>query len=371
MKDEISFRSLIVKTNADIQQKKQNDKNINNLIEEKNQENSENFSLDELKSSNSNLSNNNNILINIQNKNESKKSKVKRNIQEYFNKNKKLNKKDFNSFLSFIGLSDIWSNEVEQMILWESIIKKATNKDNIDYDAALSGICELFEEDEDDDEDGFDEINDKKSNGFEKTNNSYLDVSINENCIDEYLNAIKDNVNLLFAIKFINEIFLKKLINSNLHYSINTINTLNVNNSSGNDDLDNKIDEAEGENEVIQIDNKNEKKSSIYINDIMNEIKNKYRFILINKDELNNYFDNLNQNVRKSNSSNNLIVKNEKEQEFYLDKELINYISAMIELKLGTKIKNEENKMDFNENEEINNTNNTNNITNDNSNDIT
>ena len=247
MKDEISFRSLIVKTNADIQQKKQNDKNINNLIEEKNQENSENVSLDEQKSSTSNLSNNKNNLTDIQNKNESKKSKVKINIKEYFNKNKTLNKKDFNSFLSFIGLSDIWSNEVEQMILWESIIKKATNKDNIDYDATLSGICELFEEDEEDeDEDDFDEINDKKSNGFEKINNSYLDVSINGNCIDEYLNTIKDNINLLFAIKFINEIFLKKLITSNFHYSINTINTLNVNNSSGNDDLDNKIDEAEG-----------------------------------------------------------------------------------------------------------------------------
>ena len=83
----------------------------------------------------------------------------------------------------------------------------------------------------------------------------------------------------------------------------------------------------------------------------MNEIKNKYRFILINKDELNNYFDNLNQNVRKSNSSNNLIVKNENEQEFLLDKELINYMSAMIELKLGMTIKNKLNKIDFNENE--------------------
>ena len=384
MKDEISFRSLIVKTSGDIHEQSQKDKNTINQIEE-NQESIDSFFLSKQKSSTSNVSNNNNNSItnnsitnnsitNMQNKNDSKKSKVKIKVKEYFNKNKQLNKKDFNSFLSFIGLSDIWSSEVEQMILWESIIKNAKNKDNIDYDATLLGINELFEEDEDEDDDDYDEINDeindKKSNGSEKINNSYLDVSTNENCIDEYLNTIKDNINLLFAIKFINEIFLKKLTNNNVHYSINTINTLNVNNSIGNDDLDNKSD-ADGENEVIQIDNKIEKKSIIYIKDIMNEIKNKYRFILINNEELNNYFNNLNKNLRKSNYSNNVIVKNEKEQEFYLDKELINYISAMIELKLGTKIKNEENKMDFNENEEINNTNNTNNITNDNSKDIT
>ena len=369
MKDEISFRSLIVKTNAEIHENNQNDKNINNQME-KYPENPENFFLNKQQSSTSNLSNNTNSFMNIQNKNESKKNKVKINIKEYFNRNKQLNKKDFHSFLSFIGLNDIWSSEVEQMILWESIIKKAKNKDNIDYEATLLGIGELFEEDDDDeDEDDFEEINDKKSTCLEKLNNSYLDVSTNENCIDEYLNTIKDNIKLLFSIKFINEIFLKKLItNNNSHYSINTINTMNVNNSLANInyDLDNKS-EGEGENEVIQIDNKNDKKVIININDIMNEIKIKYRFILINNEEINNYFHNLSKNVRKSNSSNNLVLKNEKKQEFYLDKELINYVSAMIEIKLDAKIKNEENKNDSNENEE---TNITQNITNDNTNDI-
>ena len=286
MRDEISFRSLVVKTNNENLEENQNIKNIN----EKNSENDLTFFLNKQKSSTSNLSsniNNNNSLLNLQNKNDSKINKVKAKIKEYFEKNKQLNKKDFNSFISFIGLSDIWSSE-EQMFLWESIITKAKKEDNIDYEETLSCICEFFEyEDEDEDE----EIIDKKSACFEKINNSYLDISQNENFIDEYLNSIKDNIKVLFAIKFINEIFLKNNTSNTIHhYSITTINTMNVNNSIANDDLDKSY--GEGDNEVIQIDNNRyDKKIIININEIMNEINNKYRFILIDKEEINNYFN--------------------------------------------------------------------------------
>ena len=348
MRDEISFRSLAVKSNNEgieetinkkLTSSSQNERDLDeeNIIEKK-------YTL------NSNLSsNNNNSLLNIQNKNDTKQNNVKEKLKEYFSENKQLNKKDFNSFLSFIGLSDIWSSEQEQIILWESISNKAKDKNNIDYDATLAAICELFEEDEEEDE-----LLDKKYTCYEKMNNSYLDVSTNENCIDEYINGIKDNVILLFAIKFINEIFLKNYLNNYSHYSINTINTMNVNNSIANgiNDVLDKSD-VEVENEVIQIENKFDKKTvTINLNDIMNEIKNKYRFILINDEELSNYFNNLSKNIRKS--SHNIIPNNDKKQEFCLDKELINYVSAMLELKLETKIKideNEDNNNIFDNNE--------------------
>ena len=343
MRDEISFRSLVVKSNNENLEENQNIKNIN----EKNSQNDLTFFMNKQKSSTSNLSsniNNNNSLLNIQNKNDSKMNRVKAKIKEYFEKNKQLNKKDFNSFISFIGLSDIWSSE-EQMFLWESIITKAKKEDNIDYEQTLSCICEFFEYEDDEDE----EIIDKKSACFEKINNSYLDISQNENYIDEYLNSIKDNIKVLFAIKFINEIFLKNNASNVIHhYSINTINTMNVNNS--NDDLDKS--DGEGDNEVIQIDNNRyDKNIIININEIMNEINNKYRFILIDKEEINNYFNYLKKNVRKSESINNIVIKNEKKQEICLDKELINYVGAMIKLKLENKIKKDSGNIEE-ENEE-------------------
>ena len=347
-KDEISFRSLQVKnppSNDDNQK-------IQNGIE---QEKEVNFFGNKKLSSNSNISSNiNNIndnsLINTPNKGESKKSKVKINIKEYFNKNKQLKKEDFDSFLSFIGLRDIWSDEEEQNILWESMLSKAKNKECIDYDAALDGINELFEEDDDDDGG---EIVVDKNNCFDKISNYYLDVNTNENCIDEYLNSIKDNIQLLFAIKFINEIYLKNNTNSNnntnrnTQYSVNSISTLKINSSMTNG-INGDLDKSDIDEEVNMETLKVEKKICININDIFNEIKTKYRFIIINSEELNNYFNNLNKNNtnenRKSISSNNLILKNEKKQEYALDKEMINYVSAMIELKLETKIRNDENK---------------------------
>ena len=342
MRDEISFRSLVVKSNNETIEENQNLKNLNNQ-NLKNSDNDLNFFLNKQKSDNSNLptniNNNNTSVLITQNKSDSKIIKVKTKIKEYFEINKQLNKKDFNSFIKYIGLNDIWSSE-EQTFLWDTIITKAKKEDNIGYEETLSSICEFFEYEEDEDE----EIIDKKSAYFEKISNSYLDVSQNENYIDEYLNSIKDNIKLLFAIKFINEIFLKNNISNynNPHYSINTINTMNVNNSITNDDLE----KSDGE-EVIQIDNnKYDKKHIINLNEIMSKIDNKYRFILIDYEELNNYFNNLNKNTRKSESLNNIILNNDKKQEICLDKELINYVGAMIEFKLENKIKNESRNID-------------------------
>ena len=350
MKDEISFRSLQVK-NGPSNENSENQK-IQNGIE---QEKEVNFFANKNLSSNSNISSNiNNIndnsLINTQNKGESKKSKVKINIKEYFNKNKQLKKEDFDSFLSFIGLREIWSDEEEQNILWESILSKAKNKDCIDYDAALEGINDLFEEDDDDDGE---EVVVDKNNCYEKISNYYLDVNTNENCIDEYLNSIKENIQLLFAIKFINEIYLKNDINNNnntnrnTQYSVNSINTLKINSSMTNG-INGDLDKSDIDEEVNMDNFKVEKKICINISDIFNEIKSKYSFIIINSEELNNYFNNLNKNntseLRRSMSSNNIVLKNEKKEEYILDKEMINYVNAMIELKLETKIRNDENK---------------------------
>ena len=352
MRDEISFRSLVVKSTNEVEEENLNGKIIYNQIE-KSPDNIDNFFLNKQKSTLSNISssniNNNNSFINIRNKSESKVNKVKIKIKEYFEKNKQLCKKDFNSFISFIGLSDIWSNE-EQMFLWETITSKVKRQDNFNYEETLSSICDFFEDDEDEEE-----IIDKKSPLYEKISNSYLEGSTNENCIDEYLNSIKDNIKLLFSIKFINEIFLKKSSNyNNGHYSINTINTLHVNNSITNYDFDKS--DVDGDNEINPNENsKYEKKTIISTNDIMNEIKNKYRFILITNVELNNYLNNLSKNLRKSEGIiNNIFIKNEKKQELCLDKDLINYVGAMIELKLETKNKNEEKKNSNSENEENN-----------------
>ena len=104
MKDEISFRSLIVKTSGDVHEQNQNEKNRNNHIEYQ-QENAVNFFLNKQKSSSSNISNNNNnSLTIIESKNDSKKSKANIKVKEYFNKNKQLNKNDFNPYMKMCGL---------------------------------------------------------------------------------------------------------------------------------------------------------------------------------------------------------------------------------------------------------------------------
>ena len=93
------------------------------------------------------------------------------------------------------------------------------------------------------------------------------------------------------------------------------------------------------------------------MNEILDEIKIKYRFIMINNEELNNYFKNLIKNIqdsRKSISSCCIIIKNDKSQEYCLDKQLLKYVIDMIKIdsKTGNNTKKNENT-DKAENEKI------------------
>ena len=341
MRDEFSFRSLKIKSD---------------ILEEKPEGN-----LD--------LRNTSSINTSINNcfgeKSASKKDNVKSKIREYFEKKNQLIKEDFDSFLSFIGLKDIWSIEEEQKILWESIVSKAKDKDNIDYDATLEGIFELFEY-----EDDLMDIKKEDVDIIEKNEENDSDlfndlINNNENCIDEYLNSIQNNTRLIFGIKFVNDFFLKKYIinnsiiinKNNMTNSIKTINTNKVNDNEIENGINNESNKSnninlEEEIEVTQLTNKLNKKIFINIDDIWNEIKIKYRFIMINKEELNNYFNNLVKNnifgSRKSITSCCVIIKNDKLQEYCLDKELLTYVNTM----LKKAITKEEKEKQLNENKE-------------------
>ena len=342
MRDEFSFRSLKIK--SDILEEKPESQ-----LRSKN-----NSSLDTSK---------NNI---FSNKGASKEDKVRIKIKEYFKKENQLIKENFDSFLSFIGLKEIWSTEEEQKVLWESIISKAKDKENINYEATLEGICALFEDEEDIKEE-------EMENFIEKNIENDSDLSneiskYNENCIDEYLNCIKSDTRLIYGIKFINEFFLKKYIinfdHKNMTNSIKTINTNKINdneiengiNSESNKNNNSNIEE-EKEIEVAQLANKFNKNILINMNDILNEIKIKYRFIMINYEELNNYFKNITKNLpdsRKSITSCCIIIKSDKSQEYCLDKQLLKYVNAMIKIdsKTGNNTKKNENS-DKAENEKI------------------
>ena len=338
MRDEFSFRSLKIKSD---------------ILEEKPEGN-----LDLRNNSSINTSANNCF----NEKSVSKKDNVKSKIKEYFEKKNQLIKEDFDSFLSFIGLKDIWSIEEEQKILWESIVSKAKDKDNIDYDATLEGIFELFEY-----EDDLIDIKKEDVDIIEKNEENDSDlfndlINNNENCIDEYLNSIQNNTRLIFGIKFVNDFFLKKYIinnniinKNNMTNSIKTINTNKVNDNEIENGINNESNKTnkniEEEIEVTQLTNKLNKKIFINIDDIWNEIKTKYRFIMINKEELNNYFNNLVKNnifgSRKSITSCCVIIKNDKLQEYCLDKELLTYVNTMLKISITKEEK--EKQLDKNE----------------------
>ena len=125
MRDEFSFRSLKIKSD---------------ILEEKPESQLRSKNNSSLDTSINNI---------FSNKGASKEDKVRIKIKEYFKKENQLIKENFDSFLSFIGLKEIWSTEEEQKVLWESIISKAKDKENINYEATLEGICALFEDEED------------------------------------------------------------------------------------------------------------------------------------------------------------------------------------------------------------------------------
>ena len=345
MRDEFSFSSLKIK--SDVSEEKQDG------------------NLDSKKLTAANKSPNNNV----NDKSTSKKEEVNSKIKEYFKKKNQLLKEDFDSFLDFIGLKDIWSNEEEQKVLWESIINKAKDKDNIDYEATLEGICELFEDEEDDLNDIKNENIDFNFNEKNNENDSDLfdDLNINnEKCIDEYLNSIKNNKRLVYGIKFLNEIFLKKfIINNNINNKNNMTNSINTNKINYNEmenGINNDIDKSnniniEEEIEMAQLTNKFNKTIFVNIDDILNEIKEKYRFIMVNKEELINYFNNLVKiNIygsRKSISSCYIIIKSDKSQEYTLDKELLTYVNTMLKKSTLKEEKEKQSVENIDKNEKI------------------
>ena len=345
MRDEFSFKSLKIKAD---------------LFEEKSENNIDSKNLNSISTLTTNNKNENNL---------SRQEKAKSLIKEYFEKNIYLTQDNFDSFLSFIGLKDIWNSKEDQKYLWDSIKNKAKDKENIDHDSTLKTIMEFFEteEEENRDEDIKDEdsnysLNDKNeletSSLFEEENKN------NEHCIDEYLNEIRNNIKLTFGIKFINEIFLKKYLkeNNNNNDIINNIESIKINkideqniengknidiNKNANDNI------IEKEIDANQINKNLNRNIVININDIWEEINNKYRFIMITKEELNNYFNNLAKNntigSRKSSTGYCITIKNGNSQEYILDKQLIKYVNTMIELNF----KENEKQLNVNKEREI------------------
>ena len=235
-------------------------------------------------------------------KKNSKESIAKLKIKEYFSINEVLTHEKFNNFLEFIGLKEIWSTETEQNLLWESLIANSKDKKSIDYDSALQGISTFFEEDDGKDIADIDEnmynINLKDVSLEESDNLNLFDYKKNvnnEKCIDEFLNTIHNNQDTLYNIRFINEIFFRKYFNRNIDVDKNVI--------------------------------------KINFDEIVEKIKKDYKFLNINIEILKNYLFHINDD-KYTNS-------NEKENKNYcLKKDLINYVNAIIDLKIEENNKN-------------------------------
>ena len=210
----------------------------------------------------------NNIKHNFKRK-DSKQTKVTLLIKDYFKSHNSLTKEQFDDFLKFIDLKSIWYTKEEQNILWNSIISNSKNKFAINYDSAFKGIMDLFKEDDD-------EIKNKSN----KKNKS---VSMEEIKIkfDKYLKSLNGNEELLYDIEFINYIFLDK-------------DAFNLNKNN--------------------------------IENIINEIRIKYKFITINGKDITNYFSYFN---------------------FNINREIINNINTLIENILFEQNKNNNNNISF------------------------
>ena len=255
-----------------------------------------------------------NIIENNLGKINSKESIAKRKIKEYFENNKVLTHEKFNEFLEFIGIKEIWSTEKEQNLLWDSIAEKSTDKKNIDYDSTLNVISKFFEEDDDKDiADMYDEnlynIN-LKDISIEEADNINLfnikkNMEQNEKYIDEFINNINNNQDTLYDIRFINEIFFNKYFN-NKNYNIS---------------------------EIIM------KQSKIIINydEIIEKIKKDYKFLNISTEVLKSYLNYISDNDIDDNI---IIEKDNENKNFCLNKDLINYVNAIVDLKIEENNKN-------------------------------
>ena len=236
-------------------------------------------------------------------KKDSKENETKIKIKEYFDINKSLAKNNFNNFLNYIGLGQIWSTEDEQNILWDKVAMYSVDKKNIDYEAALCGINDFFEEEEDDDNDISGENNKLSDNDllsdidlqslhvkskFLEEDENKKENSNDDNIIDEFINDISDNEGNLYSIRFINEISFSKFLN---------------------------VKENNIENNNLNCVNKN---------DIINEIQTKYKFINISNEILQNYFSYISKNIID-------------EKDIIVDKTLIEYINSIINKKINSK----------------------------------
>ena len=202
---------------------------------------------------------------------DSKQTKVSLLIKDYFKKNQSLTRDKFDKFLEFIELKTIWNKKEEQNILWNSILLYSTNKKYLNYDAAFKGIMDLFKEDED-------EVKNKISNTISKE-------EINDT-FDKYIRSLNGNMELLYNIEFINNIFL--------------------------------------DNGVVNLNDN-------IIDNMLNEINLKYKFMTINEKEIKNYLCCFNSNIK-------------------INKELIHNINTLIENSLLEQIKNNNNCIIFNDN---------------------
>ena len=229
-------------------------------------------------------------------------------IKEYFSKNKSLEKNNFNKFIEYIGLSEIWSSEEEQSFFWENLVQNTKNKNEIDYNTVLSGVNAYFEEEEDDEIK--DDNLDNKINLIENDNDNdeecdlLMDIDLqslhfksinsnpkenekgeNEKSLEIFINNIKDDKNFLYSIRFINEIFFSEYL-----------------------EQDNK------EKNFL-----NKECDSFIINkeELINEIMSKYNFI----NSENNFLDNYFKIISKENND---------EKELIIEKSFINYINQSI-----------------------------------------
>jgi len=208
------------------------------------------------------------------NKKNSIENNAKIKIKEYFAINKSLKKNNFDNFIDYIGLSEIWSSEEERNFFWENLVQQSENKNEIDYKTVISGINAYFEEEDDDDikdinfennnidnDNEFDDLMDIdlqslhfKSINFNKKENKKEDY---QQSIDIFVNSIKDKKNILYSIRFINEIFFSEYL----------------------------------EKEINDLKFENNEKNYFLINkeEINNEIMSKYNFINVENNFLNDY----------------------------------------------------------------------------------
>ena len=160
-----------------------------------------------------------------------KETNIRAKIKEYFALNKVLSKNEFLNFVKFIELDEIWTTENGQKILWDKISSYALDKNIIDYEAALCGISDIFEEEEEERNEEINDINNDLSDdndllsdidlqSLHITNNSFEaekkniknNNKINEKCFEEFLNSFRDKKEIIYGIKFINELFFRKYI---------------------------------------------------------------------------------------------------------------------------------------------------------------